>query len=322
MNFLGGRSRQAIQDAYDTMTRKEEPVGTLREFGFGPGIKDGESGAAAAAPPTPRSRVVVEEPKTPLSKEEVVDQAIQAGEDAVDDGDEEESKNLTVGVKKTLRRDLLKCFVEGDSEGDVKPWPKIERKLQQYVMEKKKTLRTEEMAFVLAGSLKRLLPRRDEEAAAAAAEQRVAAEAASEAAKDAKDAAAAAAKNVLAAGSNAFVSTASTSSGYGYSAPQSSAAGGGVKRKAEDDLESFEDMAAPPPTPAGSATPLGDLAGGEVAAGSTGAPPAAVGGGGPKETKPFKGFGLGLGGKKGGIKKSNKRKKAGAFAMGGDDDDD
>lgn len=238
MNFLGGRSRQAIHDAYDTMTRKQEPLGFLREFAIG--ISD--------VPPTPRSSsssgsmlplatsLAAAAPQTPLSKEEVVDEAIDAAEDAVDDGDEEESKTLSVGVRKNLRRDLLKCFSDGDDEGDAKPWPLIEAKLRAYVTDKKKSLKSTEMAAVLAGSLKRLLPRRDDDAAAAAAAQREAQAAAAKAAVNSTDEATA---------GEARPPAMSAAASLGAGSPQSPAvvvasddarsfAVAGVKRKADE----------------------------------------------------------------------------------------
>jgi hypothetical protein len=250
MNFLGGRSRQAIHDAYDTMTRKEEPVGFLREFGIGisdvpPTPRGGSGGGGGSGGMSPRT---VAAPQSPLSKEEVVDQAIAAGEDAVDDGDgQEDSKTLSVGVKKNLRRELLKCFADGDSEGDAKPWRVIEAKLQAYVLEKKKSsLKHDEMAAALAGSLKRLLPRRDEAAAAAAAEQREAeatATAAAKAAEDAAKAAAAATAEADAAAAAAATGGLPASPGTGSVAFLANSGGGegggGTKRKADEAMASL-----------------------------------------------------------------------------------
>ena len=337
MNFLGGRSRQAIYDAYDTMTRKEEPVGFLREFAIG--ISD--------VPPTPRgsnsssvlSRATSLAAQPPMSKEEVVDEAIDAAEDAVDDGDEGESKTLSVGVRKNLRRDLLKCFSDGDDEGDAKPWPLIEAKLRAYITDKKKSLKSTEMAAVLAGSLKRLLPRRDDDAAAAAAAQREAQAAAAKAAVSVADDATAGearAPATLAAAplgaSDSPLSPADAVAGDDVVAGHDARrpfAGAGVKRKADDaQLDSPGGPAAQ--TSADAIAEIENAASSSVAAGGS-ANPAAGGldsmSGGESEPQPVQlgagqavkfGFGRAI---RGGGAAKKPRGNVFGFA-GGDDDDD
>jgi hypothetical protein len=253
MNFLGGRSRRAIHKAYDAMTRKEEPVGFLREFSLGishlpPSPRSSTSSNVAAMMARTTSSAAV--PQAALTKEQVVDQAITAAEDAVDDGDEDEAKTLSTGVRKKIRQDLLKCFADGDDDGDEKPWPLIEAKLRAYVTEKKKTLKSTEMAAVLAGSLKRLLPRRDDDAAERLAAAKAAADlAAANAAADLADAkkaeqararatpaaaaATAAATTAAAATADAPPPSPAVGAGHGdLSLP--GGGGGGVKRKADD----------------------------------------------------------------------------------------
>lgn len=325
MNFLGGRSRQAIHDAYDAMTRKEEPLGFLREFGLGfsdvPPTPRGNGSNSSGM--SPRASVGAAVAQTALSKDEVVEQAIAAAEDAVDDGDEEESKTLTVGMRRNLRRELLKCFADGDSEGDAKPWPLIEAKLQTYITQKRKSLKNDEMAAVLAGSLKRLLPRRDDDAAAAAAEERkVQAAAAAELAGPDKTDQAATAAPAAATAFKADAGSAPPPSPAGAGAGDKGSHGGaGVKRKADAALADL--------TP----KPAAHNAAGATAEQGAGAPGQeglhSVEGARADENKPQPvRLGVGqtvkfaFGGATGGGGASKKRKKGKAFGFAPDDDDD
>ncbi len=336
MNFLGGRSRRAIHEAYDAMTRKDEPVGFLREFALG--ISD--------APPTPRSTTIsnvagmmarvtssVAMPQTPLSKEEVVDQALAAAEDAVEDGDDDDTQTLSTGVRKKIRQDLLRCFTDGDDDGDAKPWPLIEAKLKAYVTEKKKSLKSTEMAAVLAGSLKRLLPRRDDEAAAATKEQRDAMAAAAQVAADI-----ASRKKAEQVEAEASPTEAPASTATGSAPPPSSAVvgasqgdrsldvgGGGVKRKADD---AQLDSAAEPISAGVSAETGRNTSSTAVAVGGTNQGAGGLNGM-SRENKPQPiqlgagkavKFGLGRAMKGAGASKKRARGKAFGFAAADDDD--
>eukprot|EP01043_Picozoa_sp_COSAG02_P045003 COSAG02_NODE_4073_length_5830_cov_3.915373_5_plen_346_part_00 len=338
MNFLGGRSRRAIHKAYDAMTRKEEPVGFLREFSLGishlpPSPRSSTSSNVAAMMARTTSSAAV--PQAALTKEQVVDQAITAAEDAVDDGDEDEAKTLSTGVRKKIRQDLLKCFADGDDDGDEKPWPLIEAKLRAYVTEKKKTLKSTEMAAVLAGSLKRLLPRRDDDAAERLAAAKAAADlAAANAAADLADAkkaeqararATPAAAATTAAAATADAPPPSPAVGAGHGDLSLPGGGGGVKRKADDaQLDSVAES-----NSAGARAATGGISSSAAATGGSATQGAGRLNGKSEENKPQAiqlgagkavKFGLGRAMRGGGASKKRTRGKAFGFAAADDND--